>query len=155
MSSHPGREELLLQLTTLFTTTPPPSIHVHSPFSPRQTTSLIRSVLDATRTPYASIHGVECLSQRLFFDRVLQTLAGWQVRWSGGCEAFGAGRYNGDISGFIEGLRAIAREKDPTQKMVLVIERAERFKDNLPELMVPLTRMAELVGLSHLYWEIC
>ena len=151
--SHPGRHDLLIQLTTFFTTTAPPSIHVHSPFSPRPTASLIYSALDATRTPYATIHGAECLSQRLFFDRVLQSLAGWDVRWSEGCEAFGAGRYSGDIDGFIRGLRAInEREKTDeveVEKMVVVIERAERFKENMPEMMVPLTRMAELVSMDH------
>jgi hypothetical protein len=30
--------------------------------------------------------------------------------------------------------------------MVLLIERAERLKDNLPDLIVPLTRLAELVS---------
>ena len=53
--------------------------------------------------------------------------------------------YSGDVDEFIEGLRVISREKGPGTKMVVIIERAERFKDNLPELMVPLTRMAELV----------
>jgi hypothetical protein len=30
--------------------------------------------------------------------------------------------------------------------MVLLVERAERLKDNLPDLVVPLTRLAELVS---------
>jgi origin recognition complex subunit 5 len=119
-------------------------MHIHTPFSPRSTASLVRAVLEDTHTLHAWVHGVECLSQRLFFDRVLQLLSGWQVTWEEGCESFGAGRYAGDLDGFVDGLRAIAREQ--TKMMVLVIEHAERFKDNLPELMVPLTRMAELVS---------
>ena len=144
-SKYPGRYDILLQLLTLLTTTAPSCIHIHSPFSSRPAVSLVRSVLDATHTLHASIHGVECLSQRLFFDRILQLLSGWCVSWDEGCESFEGGMYSGDVDGFIEGLRVISREKDPETKMVVVIERAERLKDNLPELMVPLTRMAELV----------
>lgn len=72
------------------------------------------------------------------------------MKWSEGCEAFGAGKYSGDMSGFLEGLRVIARDSDKQHgdKTVLLIERVERFKENLPELMVPLTRMAELASYA-------
>ena len=63
------------------------------------------------------------------------------------------GKYSGDIDGFIRGLRAISeREKTDAvevEKMVVVIERAERFRENLPPMMVPLTWMAELVSMEH------
>ena len=135
-SKYPGRYDILLQLLTLLITTAPSlCIHIHSPFSSRPAAvSLLHSALDATHTLHASIHGFECLSQRLFFDRVLHLLSEWCVSWDEGCESFGGGMYSGDVDGFIEGLRVISREKDPGTKMVVIIERAEWFKDNLPEL---------------------
>ncbi|KAF8584671.1 hypothetical protein K439DRAFT_1345558 [Ramaria rubella] len=145
-SSHPGRERFITQFATLLATTPPPCIHIHAPVSPRPTASLVCLVLSAMKIPYASVQGVECFNSRLVFDRVLNTLSGWQIQWTQGCETFGAGKYNGDLDEFIEGLRVIYREK-ALEKMVLVVERAERFKEKLPELMVPLTRLAELSGL--------
>ena len=72
--------------------------------------------------------------------------------WSEGCGEFGAAKHSGDIDGFIRRLRAISErgkmDGGEVKKMV-VIERAERFRENLPPMMVPLTRMAELVSMEH------
>ncbi|KAI0315446.1 origin recognition complex subunit 5 C-terminus-domain-containing protein [Amylostereum chailletii] len=104
--------------------------------------------------------------------------------WSDG----GGLRFNDSLDGFMHGLRALrthlrgarealpaangrakgkgkakAKAKAPAQaeiRMVLVVERAERLKESMPEHLVPLTRLAELsqvdittVFLSHLPWE--
>ena len=72
-------------------------------------------------------------------------------------------RYNDSLDGFLHGLRALhaqlsdnetgrtsrrsrlkARVKNAV-KMVLIVERAEKIKESLPEFLVPLTRLAELV----------
>ncbi|KAF8514412.1 origin recognition complex subunit 5 C-terminus-domain-containing protein [Gautieria morchelliformis] len=150
--AHPGRHALLRLLATLFTTAAPPSIHVHAPLSPAAAAPLVRAVLAATRTPHAAVHAAECLSPRLFFDRVLHALAAWRVDWHAGCAAFAGGRYSRGVDAFVEGLRAIARERAPqggneNMNMVLVVEHAERLREKLPQLVVPLTRMAELSGL--------
>jgi origin recognition complex subunit 5 len=85
-------------------------------------------------------------------------------------------RWNESIDGFLHGLRAIyatmgkeetsqkvnvngkGKEKEVEDgnvhwggdfRMVLVVEKAERLKETLPDLMVPLTRLAELVRLLH------
>lgn len=43
----------------------------------------------------------------------------------------------------------------PEIRLVLVVERAERLKDNLPDLIVPLTRLAELVSCSFTLSRVC
>jgi origin recognition complex subunit 5 len=85
-------------------------------------------------------------------------------------------RWNDSIDGFLHGLKAIygamgevktsqqvkgkgkGKEKETEDgnihwggdfRMVLVVEKAERLKENLPDLMVPLTRLAELVRSLH------
>lgn len=90
--------------------------------------------------------------------------------WSG---EGGGERWNESIDGFLHGLRAIYAEMSKGKasqnvggngkgkqketivdgnihwggdsRMVLVVEKAERLKETLPDLMVPLTRLAELV----------
>lgn len=83
----------------------------------------------------------------------------------------GGQRWNDSLDGFLHGLQAVyshlgaiekssisdskpnkGKKKKPVQdeietfkRLVLVIERAERLRDFVPELLVPLTRLAELV----------
>jgi origin recognition complex subunit 5 len=125
----------------------------------------------------AQVNAIACFSPRLFYDTTFNRLAKWRPRWEDGCENWpgGAGggvRYNDSLDGFLHGLRALetqlrgdetkvesphkGRGKTRVQsvvkavKMVLVIDRAERLKDSLPELLVPLTRLAELVSRHQL-----
>ncbi|KIJ49693.1 hypothetical protein M422DRAFT_246764 [Sphaerobolus stellatus SS14] len=142
--TYPGRHSLIKQLLTLATTSPPPCIHIHAPFSPRPTASLVRSALDAIQARYASINGVECFNARILYDRILNGLAGHDLDWTAGCETFGEGRYNKDLDHFLEGLRVISRRRAAEQNLFVVLERAERFKENLPDYMLSLTRLAEL-----------
>jgi hypothetical protein len=65
--------------------------------------------------------------------------------------ADGGVRWNDTFDRFMHGLRAVhtylgkGKEKEGDVRLVVVVERAER---PIPELMVPLTRLAELVRLS-------
>ena len=58
-------------------------------------------------------------------------------------------RWNDIFDGFMHGLRAVhaylgkRKEKEGDVRLVIVVERAERL---IPELMVPLTRLTELVS---------
>ena len=120
----------------------------------------------------AQVNAVACFTSRLFYDTTLNRLAKWHPRWDDGCDNWPGGsagvRYNDSLDGFLHGLRVLhaqlgdakagrtpqrSRLKAPMQKktvkMVLIIERAERLKESLPELLVPLTRLAELVRPSH------
>lgn len=81
-------------------------------------------------------------------------------------------RWNESLDTFFHGLRAVAADVEKNEpgpsatrggkgkarervngdtrggkcRLVLVVERPERLKDNMPELLVPLTRLAELVS---------
>jgi len=131
----------------------------------------------------AHVDAVACFSPRLFYDTTFNRLAKWRPRWEDGCENWPGGtvggmRYNDSVDGFLHGLRALetqlrgdenevqssprkgrgktrAKNVAKAVKMVLVVDRAERLKESLPELLVPLTRLAELVSRHQLaYWLI-
>jgi origin recognition complex subunit 5 len=125
----------------------------------------------ASRVRFAQIDAVSCFVSRLFYDSALNQLARWSPSWEDGCENWSDGsgmRFNDSLDGFIHGIQALdeqlqkpaAAAKDRKGKgkakvstegngqvrMVLVVERAERMKDVLYDLVVPLTRLAELVS---------
>ncbi|KAA1472762.1 hypothetical protein DENSPDRAFT_801542 [Dentipellis sp. KUC8613] len=117
----------------------------------------------------AHIDAVSCFTPRLFFDTALNGLARWRPRWEDGARCWGAEdgaeRYNDGVDGFMHGLRALRTEAvlekhENAVRMVLVVERAERLRDTLPDLLVPLTRLAELsrvdittIFLSQVNWD--
>ena len=121
----------------------------------------------------AQVNAVASFSPRLFYDTTFNRLAKWRPRWEDGCANWpggtaGGARYNDSLDGFLHGLRALqvqlsgdetevqsprkrrgkTREQNKAKavKMVLVVERAERLRESLPGLLVPLTRLAELVS---------
>lgn len=121
----------------------------------------------------AHVNAVASFSPRLFYDATFNRLAKWRPRWEDGCGnwpggATGGMRYNDSLDGFLHGLRTLkiqlsgdeteaqsprkgkgktrVQNKAKVVKMVLVVERAERLKESLPGLLVPLTRLAELVS---------
>jgi origin recognition complex subunit 5 len=128
---------------------------------------------------FAHVNAVACFTARIFYDTVLNAMARWTMKWEDGCENWSEGsgqRWNESIDGFLHGLKAIygamgevktsqevngkgkGKEKETEDgnvhwggdfRMVLVVERAERLKETLPDLMVPLTRLAELVRSLH------
>lgn len=174
--AHPGYAHFIAHLTTLASTYLPPFIYITDANNPRITTSAIdaifrdvSSIPDAPPTLYAHVNAVACFNPRVFYDSVLNALAGWTPSWENGCQVWpgdDSQRYNDSIDSFLHGLRrlrlertgdpsrgkgkgkavASANEQDPS--MVILIERAERLCMSLPELVVPLSRLAELV--SHL-----
>ncbi|KAI9441371.1 putative origin recognition complex, subunit 5-like protein [Lactarius indigo] len=130
----------------------------------------------------AQVNAIACFTPRLFYDTTLNRLAKWHPRWDDGCENWPGGftgvRYNDSLDGFLHGLRVLhaqlsdgeagrtpqrkakAHVRKNTVKMVLIIERAERIKESLPELLVPLTRLTELskveihtIFISQSPWE--
>jgi origin recognition complex subunit 5 len=121
----------------------------------------------------AQVNAVASFSPRLFYDTTFNRLAKWRPRWEDGCGNWpggtaGGARYNDSLDGFLHGLSALqaqlggdenevqsprkgrgkAREQNKAKavKMVLVVDRAERLRESLPGLLVPLTRLAELVS---------
>ncbi|TCD63312.1 hypothetical protein EIP91_005693 [Steccherinum ochraceum] len=120
---------------------------------------------------YACVNAVACFTPRLFYDTVLNALARWTPKWETGCENWtddSGQRFNESVDGFVHGLRAVhswlgqsgssskmsakakgkARDDGNAVRLVLIVERAERLKDNVPDLIVPLTRLAELAQID-------
>ncbi|KAG1746952.1 putative origin recognition complex, subunit 5-like protein [Suillus lakei] len=155
-----------------------PFLYITDRHNPRITASVLDKIYrnngDCSPTRVAHISAAACFTARLLYDTVLNALAGWEVAWENGCQNWpgeDGKRYNDSIDSFLHGLRNLrnkSREKakrngravDEEPTMVLLIERAERLKDNLPDLIVPLTRLAELsqvrittILLSSVRWE--
>lgn len=123
----------------------------------------------STKIRYAKVNAISCFSARLLYDSILNTLSRWNASWDNGCANWNTGneeRWNENFDGFIHGLCALqaqlsggegerfdngkGKEKEKKLegeevRLVIVIERAERLKETLPDLIVPLTRLAELV----------
>jgi len=164
----PGYEKFISHITTVASSFAAPFLYITDRHNPRITASVLDDIYnnkaDASDSPhvrFVHINAVACFTARLLYDTVLNALAGWEVAWENGCQNWpgeDGQRYNDSIDSFLHGLRRLrstpwegndkgkgrAVEEGPT--MVLLIERAERLKDNLPELIVPLTRLAELVS---------
>lgn len=172
-----GYEHVVDELSTLVSLYPPPFIYINDPISPRVTSSAVDYTLgclmNADPRPsanirHAKVNAVSCFSARLLYDSVLNALSRWNASWAEGCANWNTGnaeRWNENFDGFVHGLCALhaqlsseegskgkgkgreVSEGDAMVRMVIVIERAERLKDGLPDLIVPLTRLAELVCL--------
>lgn len=160
--AHPGYASFIAHFTTLASNLPP-FVYITDTVNTRVTASVIDALFHAS-TLYAHVHAVACFTPRLFYDTVLNALAGWTPSWTNGCQVWpgdDAQRYNDSIDSFLHGLRrlrhertgdkgkgkgkAVASDSEQEPSMVILIERAERLSETLPELMVPLSRLAELV----------
>ncbi|EPQ51438.1 hypothetical protein GLOTRDRAFT_140895 [Gloeophyllum trabeum ATCC 11539] len=172
-AAYPSHKPVLLTLQTLLTATSPPFIYITDPYTPRITSNVLKQFLaglvpspsKSKRTVYAHacLNAISAFTPRLFFDTALNALAGHVPLWQEGCANWRGNegvRYNESVDGFIWGIRDVCeylrqgqeqtgkreskgkeKERDVDVRMVLVVERAERL---LPELVVPLTRLAEL-----------
>ncbi|KAJ7220673.1 origin recognition complex subunit 5 C-terminus-domain-containing protein [Mycena pura] len=139
----------------------------------RVLSSLAHSSDASSRVTYAQINAVACLSPRILYDTVLNQLVQWQVKWEDGCANWGGDsdqRWNQNLDGFLHGLKAVhsfisqrhapnsdakgkSKEADADVaveegQIVIVVEHAERLQDRMPDLVVPLTRLAELARLD-------
>lgn len=159
----PGYESFATLFTDLLATSPPPFIYIHDVATSHITSSVVSSVLAALSDEPPSLHAIvnasTCFTARLLYDTVIQKLVNWTPTWESGCRLWGDQRWNDNFDGFIHGLRAISLEKSKsspaktrgqtaqsTPKIVIVIERAEKLKEYLPDLLVPISRLAESVS---------
>ncbi|KAF8801485.1 hypothetical protein BYT27DRAFT_7114957 [Phlegmacium glaucopus] len=221
-SSFPGYEQFSNELSTLLYTYPPPFIYIHDSEAFKSTCWVVNSILKdicgdgtppsspssysslfsasgATTNPFiihsTKIDAISTFTSRLLFEAVINSLAGWEVKWEDGCSNWhsnadedggrkregeaggGESRWNENVDTFIHGLRAVhgylcrryrismsskaqgkgkekANQNDTTNstyenvRVVIVIEHAERLKETIPELVVPLTRLAEMAQLD-------
>lgn len=162
-----GYENLVDELSQLLLLCPPPFIYVNDATTAHLTANLIADVLGNLDDPLAQIHSayvdaVSCFNSRIFYDTVLNAIVAWKPNWQDGCAnwnvANDTGRWNDSLDGFLHGLRKVdrhcsdlpsAKRKNGNVRLVVAINRAERLRDNVPELIVPLTRLAELVCPIH------
>ncbi|KAF8884420.1 origin recognition complex subunit 5 C-terminus-domain-containing protein [Gymnopilus junonius] len=180
----PGYENLADEFGTLISTYPPPFIYIQDTQALRTTLNAIDALLrDLSNLPasstnpskiyYSRVDCVASFTSRLFYEAVINTLVGWEPSWEDGCANWSAegavgGKWNESMDMFLHGLRAAAStcgsriksQSDYDVRFVIVVERAERLKESLPEIIVPLTRLSELsridlsvVFISQVGWE--
>ncbi|KAI6137244.1 OPT oligopeptide transporter protein-domain-containing protein [Pisolithus sp. B1] len=169
-----GYANFIARLCTLASAYLPPFIYITDANNPRVTASVVDAIFrqvpqgsDFPPTCYARVNAVTCFHARVFYDTVLNALAGWEPTWESGCQTWPGEdgvKYNDSIDSFLHGLRRLSAEHgtNPPNRgkgkgkakaktssteepsLVIFIERAERLCENLPELIVPLSRLAEL-----------
>ena len=163
----PGYDKLITHITSVTSSFVIPFLYITDCHNPRITASVLDRIyrnsadtLDCPHIRFAHINAVTSFTARLLYDTVLNALAEWEVTWENGCQNWpgeDGQRYNDSIDSFLHGIRHLRNkpwegndkgklEAEEEPMMVLLIERAERLKDNLPDLIVPLTRLAELVS---------
>lgn len=159
----PGYESFATLFTDLLATSPPPFIYIHDVATPHITSKVVSSVLttfpDKPPLLHAIVNASTCFTARLLYDAVIRKLADWTPTWESGCQLWGDQRWNDNFDGFIHGLKAISVERSnrstaktrgqnalSTPKIAIVIERAESLKEYLPDLLIPLSRLAESVS---------
>lgn len=149
------------QLPQLLAICPPPLIHVHDPNDQILYNPALDSVRAAQRA-FVLIDCVECISQRVLFARVINGLANWTPRWSDAGECWGGnslGAWDSSFDTFSKALKTLwqsivdskaDRELDGggNESMVVMLKNSEYFKETLPSLFVPFTRLSELVSVS-------
>ncbi|TFK29790.1 hypothetical protein FA15DRAFT_751948 [Coprinopsis marcescibilis] len=187
---YPGYDAVLLELTTLLTGYPPPFTFIHDSEAFEVTTKVTRSLLEHlsatssedTSIAFAHADAACCLSQRSLFEAVIHSLVDFEPEWKDGCSNWESAddiRWNENVDSFLQGLRrayAHIRQKRSTGKekgkereatdrpglrVVLLIEGAERLRDVMPDVLVPLTRLNELsqldlcvIFVSRVGWEV-
>lgn len=183
--SFPGYENFCEELGTLILIDPPPFIYVQDTEALPTTLSVIDALLrDLSTKPhsvspskvcYVNVDGVSCFSPKLLYEGIINTLVGWEPKWVEGCGNWVPEndlRWNDNMDTFLHGLCAAhaylgqqnmttangkgkGKETVNDVRLVIVVERVERLKENLPDLVVPLTRLAELVCVVFLLVSCC
>ncbi|KAF9269119.1 hypothetical protein L218DRAFT_420523 [Marasmius fiardii PR-910] len=167
--------EHILQVLDLIRLAPSSFIYIHDLLCSPITSSYIDRALSGITnelTPHIHhvvVNGVACFSSRILYDSVINGLLRWNYEWSEGCSNWSADdrqeKYNDSMDNFVHGLRAVSsylrhEHENEDVRLVLIIEKPERIKDRMPEVLVPLTRLGELsrvdltvVFISEIRWE--
>ncbi|KAK7023123.1 origin recognition complex subunit 5 C-terminus-domain-containing protein [Favolaschia claudopus] len=164
-TGHPGYERLVYEIISLFAGRIPPFLYINDRISVRTTGYVVNSILSsisrstdassrvyhakinaaASRVYHAKINAAACITPRMLYDTILNQLVEWQVKWGGRMQNLPGTdeqRWNENLDGFFHGLKAAysLRERGKLQD--------ERLPDHMPDLLVPLTRLAELTQLD-------
>lgn len=149
---HPGHFDLLQTLCSFLQADAVPGfIHVHAPTSTKHSQQVVQTLLqrisEITPLLYLCLNGIDCFSSRSFYRHVLHALSTQCQSKPGGLEGFipleDIQPYTSDLDNFLRALRLISKKSSAT--ILIVIDRAEKFKEFLPDLWTPLSRLDELV----------
>ncbi|KAJ3748637.1 origin recognition complex subunit 5 C-terminus-domain-containing protein [Lentinula detonsa] len=154
----------LNQVVSLLELSPPPFIFINDPIAPKFT---IQSLLIALQNKIrlVQIDGISCFTPRLLYDTILNGLSQHTPSWDDGCKNWSEETSNDSMDSFLRALKALhaslcAANSEQRERLALVIEKPERLKERMPDLLAPLTRLAELtridlsvVLVSEVRWE--
>lgn len=166
-----GYEDFVSDLSELLLSSSLPFIYINDAFAKRTTSTVVASTLadlsnrpSSPRIHYAIIDAISCFSPRILYDSIINSLTNWTIEWKEGCSNWMAKdvpqRWNDNLDGFLHGLQAVnaflstrakapsTNEPQPSVRLVVAITQAQKLKENIPDLIVPFTRLAELVRLS-------
>lgn len=147
----------LSHLGILLGTTPPPFIYIHAVYASYALKLISSALLPSSvsdqkdDTPaLAILDCVECFSPQIVYSRVLCDL---RAALDLGVDDNGSAGAGWDA--FVDALRRVYFDAERlkqdgvalSRNLVLLFTHADRLRDNLPALVVPLTRLAELVSM--------
>lgn len=139
---------------------PPPFIFIHDPLHSRPTPSafLHNSLRNSTsQSVSALIDCNACFTSKMLFHAIINEVAscmpelntkGKAMSWSNG----NVSKWDRSLDSFVEALKSAYDETRGTRgtrkntNLILLFENAGRLKETLPGLIVPLTRLDELVS---------
>jgi origin recognition complex subunit 5 len=155
----PGRESVISTLYGFWSNSPPAFIHICDPVTIKETGRVVSKLLSVikelpnARLLSVQVDATECISQRVTFEKIVNGLVNWIPDWENGALSWrsksGEGVGN-SLDTFLHALRAVSREtmendtSTPTN-MVVIVNNADRLKDNVPGLITPLARLSDLV----------
>jgi len=147
-----GYDDFVQEVQTLISTYPPPFVYIYDPISLRTTSTVLKKTIfdvscntsdDLPKIFHVHLDAVTCFSQRLLFDNILNSLP---------CLDPGTNileRWNDSWDSFLHGIRyhnvnkRLLVQKDV--RFVISIEQVHRLKEKLPDSIIPLSRLNELV----------
>ncbi|KAJ4483499.1 origin recognition complex subunit 5 C-terminus-domain-containing protein [Lentinula aciculospora] len=139
-------------IVSLLELSPPPFIFINDPIAPKYTIQSLISVLEI-KTRLVHIDGISCFTPRLLYDTVLNGLSQHTSSWDQGCRNWSEEIANDSMDSFMRALKALyaslcAESLEQRLRLALVIEKPERLKERMGNIMAPLTRLAELTKLD-------
>ncbi|KAG8928246.1 hypothetical protein FRC02_007185 [Tulasnella sp. 418] len=187
MTTYSTQISRLLEILSSYS---PPFIYIHDPFGVQPSPSAhIATWADnhQSDTALATVDAIESFSPKLLYTKIINSLSRWSPSWNSTSKAGGDCWNGGEIGKwdltwdtFVDALRAVfeqlkeKRDKSKTKRkaggpsqntgtvpnMILVLNKAERLKDSLSSLIVPISRLRELsmiqvtvVFVSNCAWD--
>ncbi|KAJ3763553.1 origin recognition complex subunit 5 C-terminus-domain-containing protein [Lentinula raphanica] len=154
----------LNQVVSLLELSPPPFIFINAPIA---SNFIVETLLSALQEKIRFVHidGISCFTPRLLYDTILNGLSHHTPSWDDGCRNWSEETANDSMDSFLHALKSLhaslcSETRVDKLPLALVIDKPERVKERMPDLLAPLTRLAELTQLdvsvvlvSEVRWE--